>query len=450
MFWINFLHIYQPPTQKPYWVKRVAEESYEKLIKGFLSDKDAKVTLNINACLTELLIKNGRTDIIDGLKKLAQRGQIEFTASAKYHPFLPLIPKSEIIRQIQLNTQTNKKYFGQLYQPKGFFSPEMAYCSKIAKIAKDMGYLWVLADELAFGGQINKMEHNQLYQVKNLKDLYVFFRERDASFRILSAQVFSPKILYDILDNRMKHNEYLLTAMDGETFGHHRPGLEDMLFDLYADKKLTSLKLSELFEHFDKTKKVEPLDSTWALMKKDLKNKTPFSRWHNPQNPIHQKQWQLTNLAIKEVHKINPKKKFYSRVKNFLDRSLHSDQYWWASAQPWWSIEMIESGAKELMDTILAIPSASKNVKNQAQKLYQEILYISFAWQRSGKVDQMAKESDEDVTQRIVNKQTQLPKKEIKRMMKNLEKQMLTAAYDLEYERAAQIRNRIRELKEQL
>jgi len=238
--------------------------------------------------------------------------------------------------------------------------------------------------------------------------------------------------------------------MDGETFGHHRPGLEEMLFQLYAEKKLISLNLSEVFEHFVGAKKVQPLDSTWALMKRDLKNKTPFSRWRNPKNPIHLKQWRLTNLAIREANKISPNKKYYGKIKAMLDRSLHSDQYWWASAQPWWSIEMIEGGAKELMETVLAIPTASPGPKAEAKKLYQEILYASFAWQRSGKVDQMARASDEDVTQRITRKETQLSKEEIKKIIQTLEKQMQTAAADLEYERAAQIKNRVRELKEHL
>ena len=450
MYWTNFLHIYQPPAQKPYWIKRVAEESYKKLMNGFLNDKDAKVTLNINACLTELLIKNKGKDILEKLKTLAARGQVEFTASAKYHPFLPLLPEAEIVRQIKLNEQTNKKIFGKLYQPRGFFSPEMAYSKKIAKIASKLGYLWVLADELAYNGKVNVMDHNLLYKIKGIKNLHVFFRERDASFRILSAQIFSPKLLYAMLGARMHKTEYLLTAMDGETFGHHRPGLEDMLFNLYADKKLKSVTISELFELYNKVKMVEPLDSTWALMKKDLVRKTPFSRWHNPANPIHVKQWQLTYLAIKEFNKIGFKQKFYPKVRKMLDQAIHSDQYWWASAQPWWSIEMIEGGAKELMDTVLVIPSASKKAKEQAKKLYQEILYTSFAWQRSGKVDQLVKESDEDVTQRIVKQQTFIPKKELERMIHQLKKQMQTAAKALEYERAAQIRNRIRELEEKL
>ncbi len=90
MIWANFLHIYQPPTQKEYWVKKIANESYRKVLKGFKKNPKAKVTLNINAILTELFDKYNCKDVIADIKKLAERGQIELTASAKYHPFLPL------------------------------------------------------------------------------------------------------------------------------------------------------------------------------------------------------------------------------------------------------------------------------------------------------------------------------------------------------------------------
>jgi len=62
---------------------------------------------------------------------LLQRGQLELTASANYHAFLPKLPDEQIIRQIQLNTETNRQYFGDLYQPKGFFPPEMGYDSRV-------------------------------------------------------------------------------------------------------------------------------------------------------------------------------------------------------------------------------------------------------------------------------------------------------------------------------
>lgn len=451
MYWANFLHIYQPPTQKEFWVKKIANESYRKLMKGLKANPQAKVTLNINAVLTELFDKYNCQDIIADIKALAEKGQIELTASAKYHPFLPLMPKEEIIRQIELNTQTNQKYFGKIYQPKGFFPPEMAYNRQVGENAAKMGFQWIILDELAYSGKIKDIDWAKLYTLKGVKDFFVFFRERESSFRILSAEigmsVFSGNMLIKLLGDRIDKKEYLITAMDGETFGHHRPGLEDLLFDLYRTKELKPVLISELPKLFKDKQEIEPRPSSWALMKKDIERNTPFSRWKDKDNEIQKMQWQLTDLALTSIKKIKPSDKKFDRVRHDLDRALHSDQYWWASAMPWWSIEMIEAGARDLKNVILEAP-ISKDAQEKANKLYQNIIFTAFDWQRSGKVDVLAKSADEDVTQRITKDIPYIPEAEFNQMVGNLENQMKEAAKHLEYERAAQIRDRVKELKE--
>lgn len=451
MYWANFLHIYQPPTQKEYWVRKIANESYRKLISGLRAHPRARLTLNINAGLTELFDQYGCQDVIAGIKELAERGQVELTASAKYHPFLPLMPAEEIIRQIKLNTETNKKYFGDAYQPVGFFPPEMAYSRDVAEVIAQQGYHWIILDELAFSGKTNDIDWSSLYTLTGRDDFYVFFRERDTSFRILSAEigmsVFSSGMLIKLLGDRINKDEYLITAMDGETFGHHRPGLEQLLFDLYDTPELQSATLTELIDHFPKKKPINPRPSSWALMKKDIEQNTPYSRWKDKDNEIHEMQWELTNLAIASVHAMNTHDAHYAKVREQLDRAVHSDQYWWASAMPWWSIEMIEAGAKELKDITLT-STATKINKKRARELYQQIIFTAFDWQRSGKVDTLAKSADEDVTQRITTDMPYIPEDEFNRMVENLEKQMREAAEAKEYERAAQIRNRVTELTE--
>lgn len=451
MLWTNFLHIYQPPTQKAFWVKKIATESYRVLIRGLKERPKAKMTLNINAGLTELFARYGCGDILDDLRSLAERGQIEFTASAKYHPFLPLIPEKEIERQILLNTETNAKFFGDVYAPKGFFPPEMGYSRKVADVVRSMGFQWMIIDELAYTGKMGELKWDTLSVLEGTDDFLIFFRDRDTSFRILSAEVgvsiFSKGMLLKLLGERVQSNEFLLTAMDGETFGHHRPGLDQLLFELYEAPELESVNLSELPNRITKRQTVEPKDSSWALMKKDLEQKTPFSRWNDEGNAIHQMQWALTNLAISSIDRLDPSHPKYRTVREALDRSIHSDQYWWASASPWWSIEMIEAGAKELRDVIQMNPRSPEAEKERAEELYRNIVFTAFEWQRQGKVEELAKEADEDVTQRITREVPHIPEAEFNTMVKSLEKQMLAAAGNKEYERAAQIRDRISELE---
>ena len=134
MFWANFLHIYQPPTQKPYWINRITEESYRKIFRLLLENPDAKITMNISGVLLEFFDKYGHTDVIEMIKKLLLSGQLELTGSAKYHPLLPFLPEEEIIRQVKLNEETLRHYFGPQLKLQGFFPPEMGFSPELIKV----------------------------------------------------------------------------------------------------------------------------------------------------------------------------------------------------------------------------------------------------------------------------------------------------------------------------
>jgi len=249
------------------------------------------------------------------------------------------------------------------------------------------------------------------------------------------------------LGSRIKEDKYLLTAMDGETFGHHRLGLEQLLMDLYRSSKIRSATISELPEHFKEVVEVNPEPSTWALTAKDIERKSPFSRWFDPENPIHKMQWELMELALNSV-KQHEGEKGWQKAREALDRSLHSDQYWWAGAKPWWSIEYIERGAKELLEAISLTPNVSDEAVARSKELYLAILSKAFDWQRDGTVDLMARSEDEEVRQRVDANLPNLAIKEFERMIVNLRRQMLAAAKGGEYERAAQFRDRISELRQ--
>jgi len=440
MYWANFLHIYQPPTQKPSWVKKITEESYRKIFRAITRAKSAKITLNINACLTELLASTGGKDVIEDIRSGAKKGRIEFTESAKYHPFLPLIPKSEIRRQIVLNHETNKKFFGAAYKPAGFFPPEMAYSKKVGDVAAEMGYKWIILDEVAFPDG-SSPDYRFAYRMQNNNDFFVHFRERHFSFRILSAQIGTGEALLREMRSHTQPRSYILTAMDGETFGHHRPGLEHLLFDMFKSTEIKTITVSEITKYADDIKPVTPRDSTWATMQKDFERGNPFSRWHDPKNKIQLMQWQLTDLAIRAA---GGKR---GNARKMLDRALHSDQYWWASARPWWSLEMIERGAKELLDTIYAATSDTQ-IKDRAKRLYFGIISTGFEWQRNGTVEAISRQEDEEIKQLQEEKEgLYLTQKDYRKMIAVLKKEMRSLAKNEEYDRAALIKKRIAELE---
>ncbi|RJQ30607.1 hypothetical protein C4572_04060 [Candidatus Parcubacteria bacterium] len=446
MYWANFLHIYQPVVQKDIWVKRVADESYRKIFRGLLDIDRAKITLNISGVLCDLLEKNGCSDVLESIKNLIDAGKLEITGSAKYHAFLPLLPESEIERQIVLNEETLDKYFGKNWKKGGFFPPEMAYSKKVAEVAKRLGYKWMIVDEMAFPPG-KKIEKDVIYEIKGIKDFHVFFRERNLTFKILSgSRVSSLPAIMKFLEKRIGNSEYSVTAMDGETFGHHRPGLENLMFDLLREESIKPATITELLDIFPKKEIIEPRPSTWAAVPRDFEVGEPYFRWKSSGNQIQQWQWELLELAAEIVSRNEDED-----IRGRLDRALHSDQFWWSSARPWWSLEWIERGAYDLKEIINDSKNASKEEREKAEELYKQIIFTGFDWQRSGKVDELSRSENEEIQERLEEKEKFfITKEEYEEMVKNLNEQIEEAVKHREYHRAAMIKDRIRELKEEM
>lgn len=384
MIWASFLHIYQPPNQMDDILERIVNESYRVLLHGLKEHKAARLTLNISGGLTEMLARHGYRDVLDDIALMVKRGRLELTETAKYHTFFPLLPESEIERQIRLNHQTNRHHFGSIYKPVGFFPTEMAYHPKIARIVRRLGYRWMIADEISACGKVGVTRYDTTYSVKGLGNFLIFFKEQRYSNLIAGAVVRSGPSLLEEMGEERSDNRYLLTAMDGETFGHHRPGLEKLLFHIFDSPKFEKVLVSEIPGRFPKPTPIQPIPASWSTNEEDIRRHQPFRLWWQKDNPIHRLQWRFTNLAIGAVHKLPKASPNYRRARPMLDRALHSDHYWWASKY-WWSLEVIEQGAKNLLDTARSIRGATA-LHRRAQYFYNAILDRAFTWQRDGTI----------------------------------------------------------------
>lgn len=382
MHWSCLLHIYQPPWQKKEILKKVIRESYLPILEILERNKKVKITLNICASLTEFLIKYNFEEILKRIKNLAENGQIELTGSAIYHPILPLLPKTEVIRQIKLNENLNQKYFKKTWRPRpeGFFLPELCYDKKIARIIESLGYKWIILDEIAYNGEIGKVSFDKRYQIKDLR-LEVIFRNRGLSDIFYTGWLDSEEKFWQALKNDGRSNNFLITAFDGENLGHHKPGTEKIFEKLV--NKIETLTISELFKKYQEEKIIEPILSSWSTREIDLKEKIYYPLWFHPKNKIHQLQWQLTYLAIKQVNKYKEDED-YREARKLLDEALASDQYWWASAQPWWSQEIIKEGAEKLTEVLKILKNLDKKIIEKAEKIKEKIISTAKEWQKSG------------------------------------------------------------------
>jgi alpha-amylase/alpha-mannosidase (GH57 family) len=378
-----FLHIYQPPTQFADILASICDQSYRKIVKILLSNPSTKLTLNVCGSLTEQLIKEGHQDIIDNLKILAKRGQVEFCGSAKYHPLLPKIPKSEAERQIKLNDEVNKRAFGKAYDPVGFFPPEMAYSKEVGDMVEGLGFSWIILEEYAFDLAYGKPRPDVVYKRPG-KKLRVFFRNKDLSVRIAFGKILSLPAFLKAVPDYIKGDGYFVLAMDGETFGHHQPGLENFLAKLLSEPEIETFTLSEILAKVRKTREIEPLRSTWGISEEDWARGDVYPKWDIAGHPLHPLQWRLTRLAIDVVLKAETKLRTgelgsnfwpkWQKAREVLDKAINSDQFWWASHNPLWHYQMVVRSTELLFEVVSSTPGISQREKGKAKNLADEII----------------------------------------------------------------------------
>ncbi|MFX1293690.1 MAG: polysaccharide deacetylase family protein [Promethearchaeota archaeon] len=341
IYWALLLHIYQPPFQKLEILQKINEECYSKLFDVFLR-YPTKFTLNINGSLTELFHQYKFLETINKIKELAQKGKLRFTGSAMYHPILPFLPDSEIMRQINLNEDYNERVLGSSYaKPKGFFPPEMAISENILTIIEQLGYKWVIASGIACPNNRDWPIHSYY----TYKSLPILFRD-DIISNEISFKRFTPLEILSKIKTVFDNNYYIITAMDGETFGHHIKNYEeDFLGTIFEqlegdEEEIQMIFIDDLLNLFKKEGEIVPINSSWSTTQKNLNNKNPYPLWNSLNNKIQEVQNYLRKIAIKlwnNLEKYSTQipedhQEFYNNARINLDKGENSDGTWWASS----------------------------------------------------------------------------------------------------------------------
>lgn len=369
-----FLHIYQPPTQDISVTRQITRASYAKFTEVLESSSRGKLTLNVVGSLTEQLATLGFGDLFTRWQQLAKEGRLEFTATAAYHPLLTKLPPKEFERQIELNTRINRKYLGN-FRPRGFFPPEMVYNAEVANMVEKLGYEWLILDESAHPLASLRPDARPVVDELGLgKHLWqltggsakVFFRDRESSLSLAFSEKYNMDDFLKVLELVIDKDDYIVLAMDGETFGHYHPKLLSFLAELMESSKIEMVTVSELLSRYP-VREMRPLPSTWGVTLEELNQQRTFPRWDNPDNPVHTLQWQLFNLALKVgEHK--------GEEPDILDQALHSDQFWWASHNPCWRPEMFRRGAKMLVRAVEQSTRVTPEDRQKAGDLFKQIL----------------------------------------------------------------------------
>jgi predicted glycosyl hydrolase (DUF1957 family) len=391
VYFAMLLHIYQPPVQIPSVIKKIANETYRPLIKSLKENPIGKITLNINAVLTELLDDFSLNDIIDGFALLGYNDQIEFTGSSKYHALLPLTPPAEIERQIKLNEETNRHYFGKVFNPKGFFPPEMAVSPEIFPEIKNSGHEWFAMS--AVGNSSDIFPTTTFHQTK--EGLGIAFRDDRISNSISFEGTGADKFLETLKYRNTDEDYYVIIAQDGETYGHHMKNSFEVFFNpllrsLTKREDVKMVTISELMEKFQKGETIEPKVSSWSTDIGDINYGASLPLWYHPDNLLHRLQHKIIMKTSSMVitaqqwqnYSSTENKHNYHVARIFLDRGQHSCQQWWASKRPWYSPDMILRGLNELIISAvnarrsIPINDESKDIRRTFDDALDEILEL--------------------------------------------------------------------------
>jgi len=205
MIWLNFLHLYQPANADAYHLQEAIEKCYRPLFSLLEKNPSWRLTMNISGCLLLRLDDMNELELLQSMKKVISRGQVELVGSPAYHPLLPLISEVEAEAQIKEQEQILHHFFGSS-RPKGFFSPEMAYSPKVAQLIKQLGYKWLILDPVVAK---EKIDSDKTY-IDSASSLMVVFRSREKS------NTYVPQTIQALLATT---KSLVVTATDGELYG---------------------------------------------------------------------------------------------------------------------------------------------------------------------------------------------------------------------------------------
>lgn len=366
MTWAPFLHWYQPANSEPFFITEAAEASYLFLVRTLLDNRRLKMTWNISGCLIERLAELGYGEILEGVRRLHSRGQVELVGTAAYHPFLPLISSREAKRQIAIQEDILMAYLG-VSRPRGFFFPEMGYSPEMGEMVKRLGYEYMILDEMALAGQRRTAG---IYQ-DEATGLKVIIRSRRASNRYVPDYVVKKSKLGKM------GSELIITANDAELYGLRHRDVSGSLIALSGVDDLECALFSELSSSSRHRKEVCLRSCSWESSEEELAKGQPFAIWKEDGNVIQDKLWQLAALAQDAIHRYENDANHGASLWH-LSRGLASCMFWWASGHDFsrhfgavaWSPDEVERGLNDLVRSIRSIADKrSLSLKAEAEEL---------------------------------------------------------------------------------
>jgi predicted glycosyl hydrolase (DUF1957 family) len=382
MKWIQFHHLYQPPSQDEAVVKTVSRESYDRICLLHEENKHLKSTINLSGSLIELLEQHEESAILSRIKKLVEGGQIELVGSVMYHPLMPKVSIEEATRQIEFQEEALRRVFGDV-KLRGFYFPEMAYDPTMAMLVKGRGYEWIILDEIHCKEPVLP---DTLYE-DAASGLKVIFRDRTTS------KTFPPQ--YVIENFSQFKDKTVVIAHDGELYGHWHKDDKGFYAQMLSHRDIKFVLISE---HIDSLKdtKVEVVilrQASWESTEEELTAGIPYALWDHPDSIVRKSLWAFA-ASVGAVLEKKTKDPHINEARREYSKGLASCAWWWASERqlgPFspltWNPTEIEKGVKRINNAARTLKKLPVKTHAAIEHEYHALLEMVWNehWKRFGK-----------------------------------------------------------------
>ena len=232
------VHAHQPVGN----FNNVFEEAYQKSYRPFFEVVDrhplVPIACHFSGSLIDWLEKH-RPEFIQLLKKMSDRGQIEFIGGGYYEPIYGLIPKKDLEGQIQMMAERLDILFGKSFD--GVWLTERVWDPDLVTPLKKVGVKFTILDDLHFekaGLSAPVRGYYQTTQGKDTLDLFASMKQ----LRYLIPFRKAKESIDFIHSTDAKPEDVFVFADDCEKFGLW-PGTYDWVYkEGWLDKFLTFLE----------------------------------------------------------------------------------------------------------------------------------------------------------------------------------------------------------------
>lgn len=222
------IHFHQPVGNFDNVIEGACDKCYIPFLETLKKYPDIKMTFHFTGCLLEWVEYN-RPELLDLVKDMVRKGQIEMMSGGFYEPIFASIPERDRLAQIKLLNQYVEDKFG--YAPRGAWVAERIWEPGLPSVYSDAGIKYVILDDTHFlySGIGKEATYGYYVTEDNGKTVAVFPSDKVLRYSMpFKLPHESMDYMRKVTEN--KGNPTFVYGDDGEKFGEW-PGTHKWVFE---------------------------------------------------------------------------------------------------------------------------------------------------------------------------------------------------------------------------